>query len=61
MKKILMLLQLVGRFRGASLRYETIPGVSIVWRKGLPPDIPACGFIGERCIVGMLNVISFKL
>ena len=50
-------MQLVGRFLGATMRYDPIPGVSINWRKGLPPDVPVCGFVGELCLVGMIGVV----
>ncbi|KAK3085674.1 hypothetical protein FSP39_006966 [Pinctada imbricata] len=40
--------QLVGRYRGSTHVY-TVTGIEITWLKGLPPDIPACGFSGEKC------------
>jgi len=45
-----VLLQIVGRFRGATHTYTPKSGVSIVWPKGLPIDMPACGYVGELCI-----------
>ncbi|KAL4224613.1 Nitrogen permease regulator 2 [Mactra antiquata] len=43
--------QLVGRFRGATKSYNPTFGVQIVWPKGLPINMPECGFTGELCIV----------
>ncbi|KAK3597533.1 hypothetical protein CHS0354_018132 [Potamilus streckersoni] len=42
--------QRVGRFLGATLTYKPLPGKEIVWPKGLPIDVPQCGFKGELCI-----------
>ncbi|XP_053400081.1 atrial natriuretic peptide receptor 1-like isoform X2 [Mercenaria mercenaria] len=39
----------VGRFQGASGLYTPKGGVEIVWPKGLPKDMPSCGFRGELC------------
>ncbi|KAJ8301627.1 LOW QUALITY PROTEIN: hypothetical protein KUTeg_020614 [Tegillarca granosa] len=43
------LFTVVGQFLGSTLQYSALPGVSISWPNGLPPDIPHCGFTGELC------------
>ena len=42
---------MVGKFYGSTLHYSPEPGVEIKWKKGLPVDVPSCGFSGELCIV----------
>ena len=58
---ILSMLQLVGRFRGATQIYTPTQGVTIVWPKGLPIDMPTCGYAGELCInkPGKNNVFAW--
>ncbi|XP_061187794.1 atrial natriuretic peptide receptor 1-like, partial [Saccostrea echinata] len=42
--------EVVGKFYGATLNYSPVAGIDIKWIKGLPVDVPACGFSGELCI-----------
>ncbi|XP_052677730.1 atrial natriuretic peptide receptor 1-like [Crassostrea angulata] len=42
--------EVVGKFFGSTLLYSPVPGVEIKWIKGIPVDVPDCGFTGELCI-----------
>ncbi|XP_052233271.1 atrial natriuretic peptide receptor 1-like [Dreissena polymorpha] len=59
--------QKIGRFRGATQLYVPTEGVAVVWPKGLPPDMPTCGYTGALCIVDiddnttLITVLSITL
>lgn len=46
-------MQVVGKFFGSTLLYSPVPGMEIKWIKGIPVDVPDCGFTGELCIRNM--------
>ena len=46
----------MGSFLGSSRNYESLPGVKVRFPNGIPLDKPICGYTGELCIKGEVQV-----